>query len=195
MKRRITFFTKTAISGLVLGAILFCSQPTLAQAKQTARFEIEQKGSDTEYIVISLKEAGLLLIRDNEKYNEGKRVWELIRLDTTLQEVWREQLETESRVRLVGYEYRDNLSYILFRLGEHEASELVLYTIQILSKEIKQYSIKQEVSFRITHFNPLMQSITLGGYVRNEPAILIYDLNSEKTKLVTGLLHFRHRTS
>jgi len=186
MKRRITFFNKTTISGLVLGAILFCSQPTLAQAKQTARFEVEQKGSDTEYIVISLKEAGLLLIRDNEKYNEGKRIWELIRLDTTLQEVWREQLETESRVRLVGYEYRDNLSYILFRLGEHEASELVLYTIQILSKEIKQYSIKQEVSFRITHFNPLMQSITLGGYVRNEPAILIYDLNSEKTKLVPG---------
>ena len=110
MKRRITFFNKTTISGLVLGAILFCSQPTLAQAKQTARFEVEQKGSDTEYIVISLKEAGLLLIRDNEKYNEGKRIWELIRLDTTLQEVWREQLETESRVRLVGYEYRDNLS-------------------------------------------------------------------------------------
>ncbi|MDZ7648996.1 MAG: hypothetical protein U5K54_18525 [Cytophagales bacterium] len=80
----------------------------------------------------------------------------------------------------------NNLSYILFRLGEHEASELVLYTIQILSKEIKQYSIKQEVSFRITHFNPLMQSITLGGYVRNEPAILIYDLNLEKTKLVPG---------
>ncbi|MDZ7648997.1 MAG: hypothetical protein U5K54_18530 [Cytophagales bacterium] len=63
MKRRISFFNKTAISGLVLGAILFCSQTTLAQAKQTARFELEQKGSDTEYIVISLKEAGLLLIR------------------------------------------------------------------------------------------------------------------------------------
>ncbi len=186
MNRRILLLKKIVILGLLLGATLCCRQNALAQANQTARYELEQKGTDSEYSVISLKEEGLFVIRDNEKYSEGKRIWELIRLDTTLQEVWREQLQTETRVRLVGYEYRDNLSYILFRLGENEASELVLYTIHIRSKEIKQYSIKQAVSFRITHFNALAHSIALGGYVQNEPAILLYDLDSEKTKLVPG---------
>ncbi|MBK7653201.1 MAG: hypothetical protein IPJ20_24190 [Flammeovirgaceae bacterium] len=186
MNRRILLLKKIVILGLLLGATLCCTQNALAQAKQTARYELEQKGTDSEYIVISMKEEGLFVIRDLEKYKDGKRIWKLLRLDTTLQEVWNEQLETENNAKLVGYEYRNNLSYILFRLGEHEASELVLYTIHIRSKEIKQYSIKQAVSFRITHFNALAHSITLGGYVQNEPAILLYDLDTEKTKLVPG---------
>lgn len=186
MNRRITLINKIVILEIMLGAIFCCPQKILAQARQTARIEFEQKGNDAEYIVISLKEEGLLLIKDHEKYSDGNRVWEMMRLDTTLQEIWTEKLETDVKARLVGYEYRDDLSYILFRLGEHEASELILYTIHIRSKEIKQYAIKQEVSFRITHFNALAHSITLGGYIHNEPAILLYDLNSEKTKLVPG---------
>lgn len=157
-----------------------------AQIFQSARFEKEQKLSDPEFILISMKEEGLILVRDKEKFKEGKQVWELIRLDTTLQEVWSLELDIESRLRLVGYEYKNNLLYLLFRLGEHEASELTLFTIQTNSKDIKRHSINQELSFRVTHFNPLETSIALGGYVSNEPAILLYDLESEKAKLVPG---------
>lgn len=157
-----------------------------AQIFQSARFEREQKNSDKEFILISMKEEGLILMRDKEKFKEGKQLWEFIRLDTTLQEVWSLELDIESRLRLVGYEYKNNLLYLLYRLGEHEASELTLFTIQTNSKNIKQHSIKQELSFRVTHFSPLNTSIALGGYVSNEPAILLYDLESEKAKLVPG---------
>lgn len=118
MNIRILHLKKIVILGLLLGATLCCRQNALAQAKQTARYELEQKGTDSEYIVISMKEEGLFVIRDLEKYKDGKRIWKLLRLDTTLQEVWNEQLETENNAKLVGYEYRNNLSYILFRLGE-----------------------------------------------------------------------------
>lgn len=157
-----------------------------AQITQSSRFEREQKNSDQEFILISLKDEGLILIRDKEKFKEGKQLWEIIRLDTTLQEVWSLELDIENRLRLVGYEYKNNLLYLLFRLGEHEASELTLFTISSSSKNIKRHSIKQELSFRITHFISLENSIGLGGYVSNEPAILLYDLESEKAKLVPG---------
>ena len=46
---------------------------TAAQVKQTSRFELEQKNSDQEFILIPMKEEGLALVRDKDKFKEGKR--------------------------------------------------------------------------------------------------------------------------
>ncbi len=181
-----TFVIRSIVLRQTLLFMLLLPVGVSAQIFQSARFEQEQKLSDQEFILISMKEDGLILVRDKEKFKEGKQLWELIRLDTTLQEIWSLELDIENRLRLVGYEYKNNLIYLLFRLGEHEASELTLFTISASSKNIKRNSIKQELSFRITHFIPLGNSIALGGYVSNEPAILLYDLESEKAKLVPG---------
>ncbi|HNT51171.1 MAG TPA: hypothetical protein PKK67_11320, partial [Cyclobacteriaceae bacterium] len=154
--------------------------------EQTARFEREHKNSDSDYIIISLQKEGLAMVRDKDKYKEGKQLWEVIRVDTTLQEVWLTELEIENRLRLVGYDYRDNLIYLLYREGDHEASNLVLYTIHTQSQAIGKYTIKQEITFKVTHFSALVNVVTLGGYVSNEPAILLFDLQTEKAKLVPG---------
>jgi hypothetical protein len=184
MKTR-TYILSKALKLLLL-LLLLIPLHGLAQITQLARFEREQKMNDQEFILIAMQEEGIMLARDKEQFKDGKQQWELIKLDTTLQEVWTLELDIESRLRLVGYEYKNNLIYLLFRLGEHEASELTLITIQSYSKEVRRYSINQGVSFRVTHFNPLATSVALGGYVSNEPAILLYDLESEKAKLVPG---------
>lgn len=170
---------------LLFVAVLFTSGLLGAQ-DQTARFEREQKNSDNDYIIISLQKEGLALVRDIDKYKEGKQHWEAIRLDTTLQQVWQIEMDIENRFRLVGYDYRDNLIYLLYREGDHEASDLTLFTIHTQSQVIARYSIKQEITFKVTHFSALTNVITLGGYVSNEPAILLYDLQTEKAKLVPG---------
>ncbi len=169
---------------LILSVFLpFC---TKAQIKQTARFEREQKNNDKEFILISMKEKGLVLVRDREKYKDGKQLWEIINLNAELEEVWSLELDIENRLRIVGYEFKDELIYLLYREGEHEASNLTLFTIHINSQEIKRYSIKQELTFKVTHFSALTNSIILGGYVSNEPAVLIYSLEDETSKLVPG---------
>ncbi len=164
----------------------FLSWISSAQSIQTARYELEQKNSDQEFILVSMQAEGIALIRDMEKYKDGKQLWQVIRVDTTLQEVWSMELDIENRLRLVGYEYKDNHIYLLFRSGEHEASDLTLFTIHIGSQEIRRYTIKQELSFKVTHFSALASSIALGGYVSNEPAILLYNLENEKAKIVPG---------
>jgi hypothetical protein len=166
--------------------IVSISFTTSAQIKQTARFEREQKNSDQEFILMSLKESGLVLVRDKEKYKEGKQLWEVIRLDTDLKEVWSFELYAENRLRIVGYEYKDNLVYLLYREGEHNASDLTLYTLDIDSRELRKHVIKQELNFKVTHFSALSNTIALGGYVSDEPAILLYHLENEITKLVPG---------
>lgn len=160
--------------------------PVVAQVKQTARFERENKLSDQEFIIISMYESGLALVRDKEKYRDGKQLWEVIRLDSTLQEVWTMEMDIHNRHQLVGYEYRNNLIYLLFRDGEHEANDLVLFTIHQTSQEVKRYIIKQEITFRVTHFSAMRGSAILGGYVSNEPAVLLYSLEEEKSKLIPG---------
>jgi len=159
---------------------------TAAQVKQTFRFEREQKNSDQEFILIPMKEEGLVLVRDKDKFKEGKQLWEIIRLDTDLHEVWNVELDIESSMKLVGYEYKDNLIYLLYRKGDHEANDLALITIHIQSQEINRHAIKQELSFKVTHFIALENSIALGGYVSSEPAILLYELETEIAKLVPG---------
>ncbi|MDZ7927984.1 MAG: hypothetical protein U5L46_13380 [Agrobacterium sp.] len=109
---------------------------TSAQIKQTARFEHEQKNNDKEFILVSLKENGLVLVRDKEKYKEGKQLWEVIRLDTELKEVWSYDLYAENRLRIVGYEYKKIIwCTCCIARGNTKRSDLTLYTIDIDSKE------------------------------------------------------------
>jgi len=185
MKKRFYMGGQSLALWLTLGFSFF-SWVSSAQSIQTARYELEQKNSDQEFILVSMQAEGIALIRDMEKYKDGKQLWQLIRVDTTLQEVWSLELDIENRLRLVGYEYKDKHIYLLFRSGEHEASDLTLFTIHIGSQEIRRYTIKQELSFKVTHFSALASSIALGGYVSNEPAILLYNLENEKARIVPG---------
>ena len=103
MQKEVVHNKESIVSQLVLLIMLLIPLDISAQIFQSARFEREQKNSDNEFILISMKEDGLILMRDKEKFREGKQLWEFIRLDTTLQEVWSLELDIESRLRLVGY--------------------------------------------------------------------------------------------
>ncbi len=172
-------------TGLIGVALLFSFAVT-AQVEQEARYEREYKNNDPDFIIIPMGEHGLSLIQDKDQYREGKKLWELICLNSDLKETWSLELEIEARLRLVGYDYKDELIYVLFRTSEHEASDLNLFTIQAKTQEVKRYSIKQELTFKVTHFEVLRRAIVLGGYVSNDPAVLIYDLDTENLKIVPG---------
>lgn len=171
---------------LIFGGIFILLFFAHGQNSIDGRYERVHKSTDPEIIVISMQENGLALVRDLDDYKEGKKLWEVIALDIQLKESWSIQLDIESRNRLVGYDYYKDHVYILFRSSEHEASDLTLFTIHRVSQEIKRFNIKQEVSFRITHLGVLDKVVVLGGYISNEPAILLHDLETEKLKVVPG---------
>jgi hypothetical protein len=156
---------------LVLPNVVWC------QVTQSQRFEREQKGSDELYTIISLKEEGLALLRQKNKFNGNKKIWEIIVLDTALQERKTVEFQLEERYPLIGYEVTPQHLYLLFRTGETVKNTLMLLEFNIADGvEKKRYEIKPEVDFKITHFSKVGSSLALGGYVSNDPAILLFSM-------------------
>src|SRR5690606_1023311 len=99
--------------------LLFTAALTVSgQVEQTERFEIEKKSSDEYFTVISLEQEGLALVRNKDKYQGNKQLWQIIVLDTQLAEVFNFDIEVHVRHSLLGYEIDKGRLYLLFRTGE-----------------------------------------------------------------------------
>jgi hypothetical protein len=179
---------KSIASVTVLGVLLLVVVlESAAQVKQTHRFEVKQKGNDEYFSIIPLKENGLALLREKNDYEDGKQKWECVLLDTTLKERTNLTLLIEPRYTLIGYEYVDQRLYLLYRMGEHNKSSLELIDIDVRqAQQLNRYEIKPELDFRITHFTKVGKNMILGGYVSNEPALLIYKIEENQIKVVPG---------
>lgn len=171
-----------------LGALLLVITMSVnAQLQQTHRFEKKQRMNDEYFSIIPLKEDGLALLREKNDYEDGRQLWECLLLDSTLTERKNITLPIEPRYPLIGYEYIDHRLYLLFRMGEHTKNNLELIDIDVAQGiEAKRYEIKPELDFRITHFNKVGSSMILGGYVSNEPALLVYKMEDAQIKVVPG---------
>src|SRR6185503_5568815 len=119
-----------------------------AQVLQPARWEQESEFTDDDYSIVSLKQEGLALIRDKEKFQHGKRVWELVILDTALEQKWTTTLELHDELRFTGYEYvpPGKLS-LMFRRNVTDALRAEMLTVDLNTQNI-QYS-KTEVNLQM----------------------------------------------
>ncbi len=157
-----------------------------AQLSQPNRFEKIETTSANAFSIISMQELGLALVRDKEVYQEGKKIWEIILLDSTLHEIWVNDLALENRYQLIGYEYTPRAIFLLFRSGETDSGSVHMVQINLLSHEIKKFDIKHQFNLRLTHFSIVGGHALFGGYVIHEPAVLLYDLNANQVKVVPG---------
>lgn len=170
----------------MLFMLLLISLPSFGQLSQTKRYEREQKNSDDYFNIISLKDEGLALFRERDKYRSNKQLWELILLDTALQEKSTTELEINERYKMVGYEIAPGNLYLLYRTGETTKNDFELIEVDLQSKDIVRHQIKPELDFKLTHFIKAGDNFVFGGYVNNEPAILLYELPDKHIKVIPG---------
>lgn len=176
-----------SVFALTAGLWLIAVPRANAQIEQTERFEIEQKNSDEYFTVISLEENGLVLVRDKDKYEGNKQLWQIIVLDTNLQELHKFDVAVNHRYSLLGYEIDDNLLYLLFRTGETTRNSLELIEVNTTAgRETGRHQIDPELDFKITHFSKVGPNVILGGYVTNEPAILLFQTADASMKVIPG---------
>lgn len=159
----------------------------LSQLKQPYRFEQEMKNSEDGFRVIPLQNEGLAFIRDLDKYAHGDKKWQLEIVDTTLSKIWSTELELDSRLILVGYEYSPGHLYLLFREGQTTFFNFQLLTVLYYEKYFQIIKIPFDLEFRLTHFTIAGSSAVFGGYVNSEPAVLLYDFASDHPKVLPGL--------
>ncbi len=166
--------------------ILFFDATSFAQLSQPFRYERKQKNSEDYFHVISLKEKGIVLFRERDKYKNNNKIWEVILLDTTLQEKKTVELEVKERYKMVGYEVNETYFYLLYRTGETTKNDFELVTVNLEGEEEERHIIKSELDFKLTHFTLAAKTLILGGYVNKEPAIIMYNLETKHIKVVPG---------
>lgn len=179
--------SKTSIKTSLL-IILFAISiaPSCAQFKPMGRYEKDVKLSDNNFTIIPLENNGIALVREKNKYNSGNRLREVILLDTSLEESWQTDLEVKSSYNLIGYEYGNSLIFLLFREGNVESREFILVAINIDNQEVNQFEIKHEFTLRPTHFTMVGENVIFGGYVSNEPAVMLYETSKKLLKVIPG---------
>jgi len=173
---------------LLVFFLLIAGVTTMAQLSQPARFEKKKKSGDHDFTVVSMGEKGIALIRDQQKYQRGDNLWELIIVDSTLQEIWAKELIIENRFNLIGHEYRDEVLYFLFRVGETEQGKLKIIKVDFKAGQTEEHNYEPELNIRLTHFNVVANQVVLAGYVSNQPTVLLYDLSNDHAKIIPGLL-------
>jgi hypothetical protein len=172
---------------LSFGLLLFCFLQAEGQLQQTHRFELKQKNADEYFSIIPLKDEGLFLIRERNKFTGTKKQWQIILLDTALNEKRDFNIEVENRYPLVGYEQAKGSLFLLYRTGDNNRNSFILIDIDLKEgAEKKRSEIKPELDFKVTHFTKVGNNIVLGGYVSNEPAVILYDMLDGQIKVVPG---------
>lgn len=183
--RKKKYFSFVSLIYLIIGFLSF-SVSGIAQITQPHRYERQQKNSDEYFTIIPLKEEGLALFRELNKYNSGNKTWELILLDTALQEKSSLNLEIKDRNKMIGYEYATGHLYFLFRTGETTKNDFELIDIDLKGSEAGRYQFKPDLDFKLTHFVKAGSNFAFGGYVNNEPAIVLFELPDNRIRVIPG---------
>ncbi len=166
--------------------LVFAVESLHAQISQPARYEVEEKNPANSYIIVSMKENGLALVQDKDKTKDRKSLWQLILLDTALQETYNSELTLEPRLKLVGYDFINQDLFLLFREGDTNFNNFIILKINSITHVQSSYIVKQELDFKLSHYSMLDNVAVIGGYVGNEPAVLVYDLPKENLKILPG---------
>ncbi len=159
----------------------------VAQPQQAFRLELPAKVSDRSYDIISMGSEGLALIRDLNKYSQGKKKWQVDLVDTTLTRFWSTELDLENRLTLVGFEHVPGQLYLLFRETQTTFNNFQLLTLDIQKQSVTTDKVRFDLSFQLSHFTVAGTGALFGGYISNEPAVLLYNHSSDHPKLLPGL--------
>ena len=167
--------------------LLLLAKEGFSQPHQPYRLEIPVKHADKDFDIISLGHEGLALIRDLEKYSQGKKKWQVELIDSTLNRFWSTELDLENRLTMVGFEHLPGRLYLLFRETQTTYNNFLLATFEFATQHVQLDKVRFDLNFQLSHFTVAGTSALFGGYVSNEPAVLIYNNSSDHPKVLPGL--------
>ncbi len=163
-----------------------------AQLVQPNRVEYELNDYDDYFTVISAKKNGLFMVREvDDKGPPRTRSWQVIKLDTALNENWNNIYLIDAEYDFAGYEYRNNTGYLLFKSPNVSNDKMYVIVIDLATGRADQNEINYVFPLNLTEFTVTGNAAILGGYVNYMPAVIHYDLTSKKVKVLPGIYNNR----
>ncbi len=174
------------VSFLFLIAILF-SSVVFGQISQPTRYEIEIDKLDEPYNIVSAEENGIYIFKAQEDKNTKKEnSWEIIRIDTSLQEVSRHEVLIDDKFTFRGYSYQNGQFVMLFQEGIEYAEDLLFITFKVGEAGFQSYVYKNVVPIKLTEFELKDDAVIFGGDVNMRAVLMVYNFTQEKGFVLPG---------
>jgi hypothetical protein len=170
--------------------ILFLSPlaPAYSQVAQAARYELPLYDTYARpYSVISLNTAGLLIY--GTVLADGIESAEVIRIDTTLNEVWRGYIKLDKHSVVLMAQSVEDRALILLKDRFSNNAEFTLLIIHVMTGNYSIHKIPTLLPFSPTHFLVTGSAALIGGYFNYRPLVLHYSFSTLKSKILPGFFN------
>lgn len=160
---------------------------TYGQIEQPVRIELDRKSGDNLWNVVSAHEFGVVLFREDGSGDNNNRKWQVKMLDTSLKLIWDKEYPIDKKYQFKGYDYSNNQLLLLFQEGQYSNGNYHVVRIFLSNGAFKAYEIANDVSLDLQEFMAAGESVVFGGYANNLPAVLLYNFEQGKLKVIPGL--------
>lgn len=169
-------------------SIFCCGKIVSAQVQQIDRYEIAINNDDiSDFTTVSCGENGLMIYRRIFEPKVDKL--EIIRIDTSLQEVWKQQVDVAKGLQAVQSAVKDNILFILFRSQNYQFGDFHIAAISIDNGESLVYTVKNLIPFDPTEFVITTESALIGGYFNYRPLVLYFNFAYQSSKILPGFFN------
>lgn len=159
-----------------------------AQVVQNGRMEIPIGTNAESYSAVSLDTAGIALYRSF--MGSDQNVVEIIRMDTSLHQVWKGYLPVPKGLSVVSAKTANHRIFFFFE-GRVPANKRIFHVIVVQIKDggYIAYPINNLISFNATDFVASKDVLLIGGYFNFRPIVLHYSLKDQHAHLLPGFLN------
>ncbi|MEZ4974681.1 MAG: hypothetical protein R2820_15320 [Cyclobacteriaceae bacterium] len=172
-----------------IGAIaMMMSLTSFGQVEQIDRFEIAINNDEiSDFHTVSAGESGLMIYR--RIFEPGVDKLEIIRIDTALHEVWKQQVEIAKDLVAVRSAVKDNILFILFRNAALRYGDFHIAAISVADGESVVYTVKNLIPFQPSEFVITNTAALIGGYFNYRPLIVYFNFDTQFSKILPGFFN------
>ena len=156
------------------------------QVLQTNRYELPLEKNDY-YEVMPSQEDGIFLYRRLLSTDDDKI--EIIKLDTAFKVNWKGFLSVDKRTALVARRAVNGQFFLLFRRVDMKRNNMQLYAVSTSKGDYIKYDVKNFIPFATTEFQVTEKGALIGGYFNQVPVVLYFSFDSQRSKILPGLLN------
>jgi len=159
-----------------------------AQVQQIDRFEIAINNDEiSDFSTVSAGENGLMIYR--RIYSLKSDQLEIIRVDTTLQEVWKQRVDIAKNLQVARSAVKDNILFILFTSGNIQQGNFHIAAIAVEDGSSVVYTVNNLIPFLPTEFTITNTSALIGGYFNYRPLIVYFNFGTHQSKILPGFFN------
>ena len=162
----------------------------MAQLEQLAQVEIPTNPEkEEEHLIFTLKENGVLLLHTEEDILHHKIKLEFTKLDSTLQNVWKNELVLNDEFNIEQFFYNEDFFYLLF--SANKSTNIRVSRINLHTGEEIYTDGNLLAEMDIEHFSVLGNKAIIGGKYNDRPVVTLFNFFDNQS-IVLPELHANH---